>query len=90
MGVTPTVATTICTDAKAVTDGSALERLKPSTRFLAANYAMLRCGIACRAILLQRVDAADQLADILTKPVVGAEFRRLRALVLGLPQDDGK
>ncbi len=55
-----------------------------------ANYAMLRCGIACRALLLQRVDEVDQLADILTKPVVGAEFRRLRALVLGLHQDDGR
>jgi hypothetical protein len=88
MGVAPTVATTIHTDAKAVTDGSALERLKRSTRFLAAKYAMLRWGIACRAILLKRVDAVDQLADIMTKPVVGAEFRRLHALVLVLPQDD--
>ena len=87
MGVAPVTATTIYTDAKAVTDGSHLERFRRGTRFLAAKYAMLRWGIACRAITLERVPAIHQIADIMTKPITGAEFHALRARVLGLPQD---
>ena len=87
MGVAPITATTIYTDAKAVTDGPHLERFRRSTRFLAAKYAMLRWGIACRAITLERVPATHQIADIMTKPITGAEFHALRARVLGLPQD---
>ncbi len=87
MGVAPIMATPIYTDAKAVTDGSHLERFRRSTRFMAAKYAMLRWGIACRAITLERVPATHQIADIMTKPLTGAAFHALRARVLGLPQN---
>ena len=87
MGVAPITATTIYTDAKAVTGGSHLERFRRGTRFLAAKYAMLRWGIACRAITLERVSATHQIADIMTKPITGAAFHALRARALGLPQD---
>ncbi len=87
MGVAPITATPVYTDAKAVTDGSHLERFRRSTRFMAAKYAMLRWGIACRAITLERVPATHRIADIMTKPITGAAFHALRARVLGLPQD---
>jgi hypothetical protein len=87
MSVAPIMATPIYTDAKAVTDGPHLERFRRSTRFMAAKYAMLRWGIACRAITLDRVPAEHQIADIMTKPLTGPAFHALRERVLGLPHD---
>ncbi len=45
---------------------------------------MIRWGVACRAIMLERVASIDMVADIVTKPIVGAAFYALRARVLGL------
>ena len=85
LGVGPTVPTVLLTDAQAVTDGSHMERLNRKTRWLAAKYAMIRWGVACRAIHLARVASEDMVADIVTKAIVGAAFYALRARVLGLP-----
>ena len=74
IGVGPTEPTSIFTDAKAVTDGSHLEKPTRSSRRLATKYAIIRWGIALRAIRLARVEAGAQTADILTKPLVGDEF----------------
>ena len=82
--VGPTEPTPIYTDAQAVTDGSSMERMTRATRWLAAKYAMIRWGIACRAIALGQVSSEDQIADIVTKALVGARFFLLRARVLGL------
>ena len=84
LGVAPTEPTPLYTDAQAVTDGSSMERMTRATRWLAAKYAMIRWGIACRAIMLERVASEDMIADIVTKPIAGAAFYALRARVLGL------
>ena len=84
LGVAPTEPTPIYTDAQAVTDGSSMERMTRATRWLAAKYAMIRWGTACRAINLGQVSSEDMVADILTKAIVGARFYTLRARVLGL------
>ena len=84
LGVGPTIPTVLITDAQAVTDGSHMERLTGKTRWLAAKYAMIRWGIACRAIMLKRVASVDMIADIVTKPIAGAAFYAPRARVLGL------
>ena len=82
--VAPTEPTQLYTDAQAVTDGSSMERMNRGTRWLAAKYAMVRWGIACRAIALGQVSSEDQIADIVTKAIVGTRFYLLRARVLGL------
>ena len=74
LGVGPTVPTVLLTDAQAATDGSHIERLTGKTRWLAAKYAMMRWGVACRAIMLERVASEDMVADIVTKPIAGAAF----------------
>ncbi len=51
---------------------------------LAAKYAMIRWGTACRAIALGQVSSEDMLAEIVTKAIVGERFYSLRARVLGL------
>ena len=61
-----------------------MERLTGKIRWLAAKYAMIRWGIACRAIMLGRVASIGMIADIVTKPIAGAAFSALRARVLGL------
>ena len=82
--VAPTEPTPLYTDAQAVTDGSSMERMTRATRWLAAKYAMVRWGIACRAITLGQVSSEDMVADIVTKAIVGTRFYSLRARVLGL------
>ena len=82
--VAPTEPTPLYTDAQAVTDGSSMERMTRATRWLAAKYAMIRWGTACRAITLGQVSSEDMVADILTKAIVGVRFYSLRARVLGL------
>jgi hypothetical protein len=84
LGVAPTEPTPLYTDAQAVTDGSSMERMTRATRWLAAKYAMIRWGTACRAIALGQVSSEDMVADIVTKAIVGARFYSLRARVLGL------
>ena len=84
LGVAPTEPTPIYTDAQAVTDGSSMERMTRATRWLAAKYAMIRWGMACRAITLGQVSSEDMVADILTKAIAGVRFYSLRARVLGL------
>ncbi len=80
----PTEPTPIYTDAQAVTDGSSMERMTRAPRWLAAKYAMILWRKACRAITLGQVSSEDMVADIVTKPLVGARFYSLRARVLGL------
>ena len=45
---------------------------------------MIRFGIASGAILPRKCLTEDNLSDLLTKPITGARFERLRAAVLGL------
>ena len=61
-----------------------MERMTRATRWLAAKYAMVCWGMACRAIALGQVSSEDMVADIVTKALVGMRFYSLRARVLGL------
>jgi hypothetical protein len=83
VGVAPTGPTDFFTDAQAVVDGAALERLTRYSRWLAARYAMMRWGVAARVIALKKKPARDNAGDLTTKPVVGRLFGRLRSLVMG-------
>jgi hypothetical protein len=85
LGVAPTVPSTFYTDAQAVVNGTALERLTRTSRWQAARYAMMRWGIETRSITLTKKDGILMVADILTKPLVGSRFATLRAAILGLP-----
>ena len=85
-GVSPAAPTPLFTDSKSMIDGTGCARLVRSSRWLAAKYAMLRWGLACGTITLEHVDGEFNVADILTKPLVGRRFVELRARVLGLPE----
>ncbi len=61
------------------------ERLVPSSRWLAAKYAMFRWGLACGMITLDKVPGESNRADLMTKPIIGSRFAALRARALGLP-----
>ena len=84
-GVGPKRPTPIFTDSKTLIDGTDCERLVRSSRWLAAKYAMLRWGLACGTISLDKVSGDGNLADLMTKPITGSRFYALRARVLGLP-----
>jgi len=84
IGVAPTTTTDFFTDAKAVVEGAALERLTRTSRWLSMRYAMMRWGLACKVISLRQKPAADNVGDLTTKPVVGYLFKRLRSRLMGL------
>ena len=45
---------------------------------------MIRWGLRCGTIDLQKVPAEDNCADIVTKCLVGEVFKKHRATILGL------
>ena len=71
------------TDSKIVLDGLACDKLVKSSRWLAARYAMLRYGAENHLIAPRFVGAEDNVADLLTKPLTGETFIRLRRIALG-------
>jgi hypothetical protein len=83
VGVAPTEPTVFNTDAKAVVDGAALERLTRTSRWLSMRYAMMRWGVDNRVIALCKKAAADNTGDLTTKPVCGTLFFRLRSRIMG-------
>ena len=48
------------------------------------SFAMIRWGLRCGTIDLQKVPAEDNCADIVTKCLVGEVFKKHRAAILGL------
>jgi hypothetical protein len=84
-GVGPKRSTPVFTDSKTIIDGTDCERLIRSFRWLAAEYPMVRWGLACGTITLDKVPGETNLADLMTKPITGSRFATLRARVLGLP-----
>ena len=46
---------------------------------------MLRWGLACGTITLDKIAGDVNIADLMTKPITGLRFFILRARVLGLP-----
>ena len=84
LGVAPTSPTIIYTDAEAVVSGRSAERMAKSSRWLATRYAMIRWAERCKTVRLAQIASEDNCADIMTKCLTGALFRRHRAKVLGL------
>jgi hypothetical protein len=74
-------------DATSVLNGVECERLRKSSRWLATRYALLRWGLACRTITLEKVLSALNPANGLTKALVGDAFLQSRAFLLGLPPE---
>jgi len=52
------------------------------TRHIAARYFFISDRIKTGEVVLKYISTSDQIADILTKPLQGAHFRRLRKLLL--------
>ena len=76
--------TPMMTDSQIMLDGTACERIVKSSRWLAARHAMIRRGVASDIILPTKLPGAANVADILTKPLIGTGFLTHRATILGL------
>ena len=63
--------------------GDNMPPMRLSSRWLAERYAMLRYGAENHLIAPRFVDAEDNVADLLTKPLTGETFIRLRRIALG-------
>ena len=88
LGIAPTLPTPLFTDADAVIGGRQAERMPKKSRWMAIRYAMLRWAERSRTLRLEHIHTLDNCADIMTKCLTGAAFRRHRATVLGLPHQD--
>ena len=75
--------TPLWTDSQIILDGTALEQLGKSSRWLATRYAMLRFGGECGAIDARKCASARNPANLMTKPVCGSAFAEQRAALLG-------
>lgn len=71
-------------DALGTLRGVEMERISQASRYLATRVAMLRQAVQDGAMELVYVPTGDNMADIFTKPLVGATFKKMRALVMGL------
>ena len=83
VGGDPFAPTPMYTDSQILLDGSNCEKLAKSSRWLSARYAMIRHGKALGTIAPTKVCGADNIADIVTKALTGAQFEKLRGTLLG-------
>ena len=78
MGPTP-----MFTDSQILLDGTNCEKLAKASRWLCTRYAMIRHGTACGVVQPTKIPAAENIADIMTKALIGATFNHHRAIILG-------
>ena len=83
--LSPTGPTRLHMDANAVIMGTKREKVSKEMRYVACRYAMLRQAAENGDITLTKVDTKDNRADMCTKPLIGKDFVRHRAAILGLP-----
>jgi hypothetical protein len=69
-------------DNKALLPYSKGEAVSQRTRHIATRYHFVRDCVEKKEVKLVWVQARDQLADLLTKPLAGSEFHRTRKLFL--------
>jgi len=56
------------------------------TRHIAVRYYFISDRIKSGEIVVEYLETSEMIADILTKPMVGAQFIRLRTLLLNWPE----
>jgi hypothetical protein len=81
--------TKLYTDNLATLQGTQMENVPQDQRYLAARRAVLRqAAIEEKVVRLLKVATDDNPADIFTKPLEGAQFFKLRAMILGISAED--
>ena len=70
-------------DAMAVLDGTKMIKVSREQRYLAARLAMLRTWVGDSVISLVKIHTDSMVADIMTKVLPVAAFRRHRASLMG-------
>jgi len=86
LGLKQHAPTPMSLDAKAVIDGTTMDRVSQQSRWLAARQAILRQMIADHITRLVKVNTNLHVPDIFTKPVTDPQrFRCLRDSLLGTP-----
>ena len=76
--------TVVHMDAAAVLLGRQAEHLSRNNRYMAARYAMIREAESALALMYVEILGSLNVADLFSKPLVGAAFRLMRAMALGL------
>ena len=84
LGLKQHAPTPMSLDAKAVIDGTTMDRVSQQSRWLAARQAILRKIIADQITRLAKVNTDPHVPGIFTKPVTDPlRLRRLRDALLG-------
>ena len=82
--IAPTRPSDMYIDAQAVLEGAGAERMPKSSRWMGTRYAMVRYAEDSDTIKLRKIRGELNVADIVTKCLVGAPFILNRARILGL------
>jgi hypothetical protein len=77
--------TPIFTDAQAVLDGTHCRRVSRESKWVCVNLALIRQATEDGTIIAVKCPTADNIADVLTKPLTGPHFLRAQRLLQGLP-----
>ena len=77
-------ATVLHADNLATLQGTGMEQVPLSQRYMGARRDILRSAKEGGRVELQSVDTSDNLADMMTKPHPREKFVTLRALLLGI------
>jgi hypothetical protein len=76
--------TVLFTDAKVVLDGTHCRRVSREAKSVCASYAIVRQAMADGVVEMRKCDTADNIADIFTKPLTGAQFARAEDNIMGI------
>jgi hypothetical protein len=76
--------TPMYTDAQVVLDGTSCRRVSRESKWISTRYAMVRKAMSDGAIEPRKCDTNANDANMLTKPVVGAEFPIAQARMMNL------
>ena len=77
--------TVIFTDAQAVLDGTHCRKVSKDSKWVGVNLAMIHQAEDDMIITTKKCPTEDNVADILTKPLTGAQFTRAQRMIQGLP-----
>ena len=81
LGFSPTV---VFTDARVLIDGTRYKRISFESKWVAPCMVMIRFAEKSKGIFLTKVPTAENLADIIAKPLIGETFIKHRAAILCL------
>ena len=79
----PTIKCTLFEDNNGAIELATAPKMRPRTKHIALKYHHFREHVRNGTVKIQRIDTAEQIADIFTKPLPESGFEYLRKKLMG-------